>query len=404
MRILFLSRWYPFPANNGSKIRIYNLLKYLGQHHEVVLASFNADSEPVTQERLNGMLEFCSEVHVAPYRLFNPGSLKALAGLLATKPRSLIDSYSPEMEANIRKVASQKPFDAVVASQIDMSIYTHLLPDTPHILEEVEISVFHEQLLRETHPLKKIRKQLMWSKWLNHMRSVMLDYDGITVVSKPEVEPLHRIIPGYDRIEVIPNGADLKRFTGDFGQPQPDTLVYTGALTYFVNFDAMQFFLRDVFPLINAQRPQVKLYMCGSLEGVPVHELPTYPNATHVGHVSDIRKRVTESWLSIVPERVGGGTRIKIFESMALGTPVVATAHASIGLEARDGQEILIGNSAEDYANKVVRVLSDPALRQTLSRNGRKLIEDKHDWEVIGQQLDEFIQRSVVHRKGVKVR
>jgi len=402
MRILFLSRWYPFPANNGSKIRIFNLVKYLGQHHDVVLASFNTDSEPINQERLNGMLEFCSEVHVTPYRLFNPGSLKAIAGFASSKPRSLIDSYSLEMESIIRKVASQKPFDVVVASQIDMTIYTHLLPDTPRILEEAEISVFYAQLLRETHPVKKLRKQLMWSKWVNHMRSVMLDYDGVTVVSKPEVEPLQSILPGYDRIEVVPNGADLKRFTGDFGQPQADTLVYTGALTYFVNLDAMQFFLREIFPLITAQRPQVKLYMCGSLEGVPVHELPTYPNAMHVGHVSDIRKRVTESWLSIVPERLGGGTRIKIFESMALGTPVVATPQASLGLEARDGQNMLIGSSAEDFANKVVRLLSDPTLRQTLSQNGRKLIEEKYDWEVIGQQLDAFIQKSISHHKGAK--
>ena len=321
---------------------------------------------------------------------------------MAKKPRSLIDSYSLEMEAIIKKVAGQKPFDAVVASQIDMSIYTHLLPDTPRVLEEVEISVFHGQLLRETHPLKKVRKQLMWSKWLNYMHSVMLDYDGITVVSKPEVEPLHRIIPGYDRIEVIPNGADLKRFSGDFGQPQPDTLVYTGALTYFVNLDAMQFFLSDIFPLINARHPQVKLAMCGSLEGVPVHELPTYANATHVGHVSDIRNRVAESWLSIVPERLGGGTRIKILESMALRTPVIATSHAAMGLDVHDGHDILIADSAQEYADKLIRVLNNPSLRQTLSQNGRKLVEDKHDWNVIGQQLDEFIQRSVVHRKGAR--
>lgn len=403
MRILFLSRWYPFPANNGSKIRIYNLLKYLGQHHEVVLVSFNADTEPITQERLNGMLEFCKEVHVTPYRVFNPSSFKAITAFVNKKPRSLIDSYSLEMEAVIRKVVSQYTFDAVVVSQIDMTIYSKLLQNIPRILEEVEISIFYEQMLREEHPIKKMRKQLMWSKWVNYMRSVMLDYDGITVVSKPEVNPLDRIIPGYDRIQVIPNGADLKRLTGDFGQPQPDTLVYTGALTYYVNFDAMQYFLRDVFPLITAKRPQVKLVMCGSLEGVPVHELPSYPNAIHVGHVSDIRTQVAGSWLSIVPERVGGGTRIKILESMALGTPVVATTHASIGLDVQDNREMLIGSSTEDYANKVINALENASLRQTLSVNGRKFIEEKHDWEVIGKQLEGFINRSVAHRKGIAV-
>lgn len=402
MRILFLSRWYPFPANNGSKVRIFNLLKYLGKHHEVVLVSFNADSEPVTQERVEGMLEYCSEVHVTPYKLFNPGSLKSVMGLLAPKPRSLVDSYSMEMENIIRKAAAQKPFDAVVASQIDMTVYAHVLPDTPRVLEEVEISIFHDQMTRETHPLKKARKQLMWSKWMNYMRGVMQDFDSVTVVSAPEVEPLHRILPGYDRIEIIPNGADLKRFTGDFGQPQPDTLVYTGALTYYVNFDAMKFFLGEVFPLILAKRPQVKLVMCGTLEGVPVHELPTYENAKHIGYVSDIRQQVAGSWMSIVPERVGGGTRIKVLESMALGTPVIATAHAAKGLQVQHERDIMIASTPAEYAENVLRVLGDAALREQLSVNGRRLIEAKHDWEVIGQQLDECIQKAVRHRKGAK--
>lgn len=108
--------------------------------------------------------------------------------------------------------------------------------------------------------------------------------------------------------------------------------------------------------------------------------------------------------MSIVPERVGGGTRIKILESMALGTPVIATEHAAKGLQIKNGQNMLVASSPKEYAEAVLKVLSDAQLRQTLSDNGRALIREKHDWEVIGQQLDAFIQKAIVHRKGVSVR
>jgi len=395
MRLLFLSRWYPYPANNGSKIRIYNLVKYLGQHHEVYFVSFTEANDPVSEERIEAMRAHCREVRVTPYHGFNPSSLKALMGFFGTIPRSLVDSFSHEMHQTIQQLAQQVSFDAVIASQIDMPIYTRDLQGAAKILEEVEISIFLEQVKRATNPLKKMRKQLMWSKWSNYMRSVMQTYDRVTVVSEPEVIPLQKIIPGYERIAVVPNGADLSRLSGTFAPPQPNTMVYTGALSYYVNFDAMQFFLGEVFPLIQSECPEAVISMAGRLEGTRVAELPTSPNAKHVGYLSDVRPFVQGGWLSVIPERVGGGTRIKLFESLALGTPVVATKWAAIGVDAREGVEILTADSPRDLADVIVRLFRDPALRESMSRAGRKLIEDRYDWPVIGRQLDTVIEDAV---------
>lgn len=404
MRLLFLSRWYPYPANNGSKIRIYNLLKYLGKHHEVYLASFTAEDEPVDTARIAAMQEYCREVHVVTYRNFNPGGTKALAGFLSSKPRSLVDCFSPEMEGVVQRLASRISFDAVIASQIEMPLYTRGMPDTPKILEEAEISVFYDQIARETSPLKRMRKQLMWSKWANYTREVMNEYDMVTVVSQPEVEPLHRVIAGYERIAVIPNGADLEQLTGNFAAPEPKSMVYTGALTYYVNFDAMQFFLSEVYPLILRECPEAKLSMAGRLEGTRVEELPKYPNAVHVGHLSDVRPFVQSGWVGLIPERVGGGTRIKLFESLALGTPIVATRWAAKGVDAQEGREILTGDTPQELADAVLRLFRDPVLRENMSRAGRKLIEDKYDWNVIGQQLEVCIEDAIRHWQKARVR
>jgi glycosyltransferase involved in cell wall biosynthesis len=401
MRLLFLSRWYPYPANNGSKIRIYNLVKYLGQHHDVYFVSFTEPDDPVSAERIEAMRAHCREVRAIPYHTFNPGSLKAVMGFLGAIPRSLVDSFSPEMHEAVQQLARLVSFDAVIASQVDMPIYTRGLQGMAKILEEVEISIFLEQVKRAASPLKKMRKQLMWSKWSNYMRGVMQAYDAVTVVSEPEIHPLQQVIPGYERISVLPNGADLSRLTGDFANPQPNTMVYTGALTYYVNFDAMQFFLADVFPLIAAECPEAVISMAGRLEGTRVAELPTYPNAKHVGYLSDVRPFVQGGWLSVIPERVGGGTRIKLFESLALGTPVIATKWAATGVSAREGIEILTADTPSDLAAAILRLFGDTALRESLSRAGRKLIEDHYDWLVIGRQLDNVIEDAVRHHAKI---
>lgn len=391
MHILFLSRWYPFPADNGSKIRIYNLIRCLAAKHEVTLVSFTA--EPLTPERVDGMRKFCSEVYSVPYKAFQPDSMKSLTGFFSRWPRSFADTHSLELEGLLDKLAQEQHLDLVIASQFDMAPYALKLKGIPKVLEEVEVSIFRDQYMKETQPLKKARKRLMWLKWTNFMSDVLKEFAGCTVVSEPEIEPIHEIIPGYDRVAVVPNGADLQSSAGSFGKPLPNTMVYTGSLTYYVNFDAMKFFLGEVFPIIQAKCPEVKLQMAGRLEGVALDDLPRYENAPHVGYQKDIRPLIAKSWLSIVPERVGGGTRIKVLESMALGTPVIATTRAATGLKLTPGHDVLVADQPADFADAVLRVMNDPNLRTTLSQNGRRTIETQYDWNVIGQQLDDFLER-----------
>lgn len=404
MRLLFLSRWFPYPANNGSKIRVYNLIRSLAEQHDVYLVSFTEADDPVDRERIEALRAFCKDVHAVTYRSFNPGSLRAAAGLFSRIPRSLVDSFSSEFDTIVKRLSSQNQFDAVIASQVDMPIYAGGLKGVAKILEEVEISIFEEQVRRTTHPLKKLRKQLMWSKWSNYMHDVMREFDHVTVVSAPEIEPLRHIIPDYDRVSVIPNGADLKRLTGHFAASQPNRMVYTGALTYYVNFDAMQFFLGDVFPLIRSQCSTAELAMAGRLEGTRVDELPKPDGTMHVGHLNDVRPFVQGGWVSVIPERVGGGTRIKLFESLALGTPVVATGWAAKGVDAREGVEILTGNTPQELANAILRLFNDPVLREDMSRAGRKLIEEKYNWDVIGNQLNQVVETAVRHSRSATTR
>jgi glycosyltransferase involved in cell wall biosynthesis len=183
----------------------------------------------------------------------------------------------------------------------------------------------------------------------------------------------------------VPNGIQLSEYVSDFGQPLPDTLVYAGSLTYRPNFEAMAFFLREIFPAIRAERPNVKLLVTGKPDGQAQAALPSTDGVVFTGYLPDVRPTVAQSWVSLAPLLAGGGTRVKILESLALGTPVVATTKGAEGLEFVSGRELLIADQPSDFAEAVLSLLRDVGLRRRMSQAGRQGVKQKYDWDEIGQ-------------------
>jgi len=393
MRVLFLSRWYPYPPNNGSKIRVFNLIKQLARHHDITLLSFAQG--PMSEVCLREMEFYCRSVHIVPYEEFHPTRLKALLGFFSTRPRSIVDTYSREMQTLVERVSASNSFDVVVASQIDSASYALLLRQMPCVLEEVELTVLYEQFACQCNLIPKMRYGLMWWKLSQFMARLLREFNGCTVVSKQERDLVGRIVPRYDAVVVVPNGVDVNANIGDFGAPKPDTLIYAGALTYRANLDAMEFFLRDIFPLVKAQCPNVHLRITGRYDGVPVERLALGNSAELTGYLDDVRPVVAQSWACVIPLRVGGGTRLKILEAMALGTPVVSTSKGVEGLEVIHEENILIADDPDDFAQAVTRLLGDEALRARLSANGRRLVEERYAWERCARQLEQLLYQVV---------
>jgi glycosyltransferase involved in cell wall biosynthesis len=407
MRCLFISRWFPYPPDNGSRLRVLNLIKHLSSRYTVDLISFA--SEPVSDEAMSAMRRYCERVDVVRYRPFQPTRWTALAGFFSSRPRSVLDTYSVEMQRCVEQAGRERAYDVVIAAQIDVAPYAMALPNVPRVFEEVEVGKFYERYVGERHPLKKLRVALTWYKTSCYVADLLRGFDGCTVVSEREREYVQQIAPGYQptpgahdclqssRVHVVPNGVDLTCST-DFGTPQADTLVYSGALTYYANWEAIEFFLREAFHLIQAERPGVRLTVTGRLDGVPVDRLPNRDGTVFTGYVDDVRPVVARSWVSIVPLLTGGGTRLKILESLALGTPVVSTNKGAEGLDLVPGRDILIADEPADFADAVLRVLRDANLRETLSRNGRRAVTC-YDWQVIGPGFCDFVDEIAVKGK-----
>jgi len=404
MKILFISWWFPYPPDNGARIRLFNLLRQLARRHEVVLASFTHDARDADHVPL--VREFCQEVHLVPGRDFNPRSRRALAGFFSLQPRALVDMYVPQMEALVRELVAGQSFDAVIASEIGTAIktspYVRNLRGVPRLLEDLELSMIRGQVDGQGGVGRRLRRGLTWWKVRRYTGQLLRQVEGCTVASPKERELVAEVAPACP-VEVIPNGVDVGQYEGDFGPPQPDTLIFPGSLTYRANFDAMQFFLQEVFPRLQARR-DVTLRITGRTDGVPLERLPLGEGVVLTGYLDDVRPAVARSWVCVVPLREGGGTRLKILEAMALGTPVVATTKGAEGLEVTPGEHLLIADEPEDFAVAVLRLLSDEGLRARLAENGRRLVREKYDWEAIGEKFDGFLAEVVERYGGWKVR
>lgn len=385
MKVLFLSRWYPFPADNGARLRIFNLIKALSCEHEVSLVSFT--SEPVDEERLRAMRTHCVQVQTVPYRAYQSDTLKSKLGALTLKPRSLVATDSAEMHVLAQAEAQRMKPQLVIASQIDMVPYARTI-GSRRMIEELEVGIIR-QSCEALQGAKKARAWLTWAKLNAYVRSVARDFHGCTVVSENELQLVKPMTGGMPLL-VTPNGVDVAVCSVMRATPAPDTLIYNGALTYGPNLDAVRYFVQAIFPFVLRERPATRLFVTGRFDGVPAEQLPRHDHLVLTGYVDDIRARVAGSWLAIAPIRHGGGTRLKILEALALRTPVVSTTKGAEGLGLVHDENVLLADDPQAFARCVVDVLAHPLLRERLAERGAQTVAERFDWRVIGHAFRRF--------------
>jgi glycosyltransferase involved in cell wall biosynthesis len=400
-KILFLSRWFPYPPDNGARIRINHLIKSLSSIASVDLLAFHT-SQPSAKSMEIGLRD-CRNIQVVMYRDFRPATLKAHCGFLSMKPRSVIATHSQEMVDRVKIALSTGEYDLVIASQRDMVDYLDGIEHPPALLEELELSTLHDAFINERNSFKRLRAGLTWKKSVRYYRQVLHEFQVATVVSEDEKELARSVLPRNRAIEVIPNGIDLSYYHPDDVQPREQTLLYCGSLTYHANFDAICYFLERIFPEILDSFPSAKLRVTGSLQGVDLDRLPDCSNVEFTGYLEDVRLVISKSWLSIVPLRIGGGTRLKIIESLAMGTPVIASVKGAEGLAIPYGDGMLVANSPQQFVQYVIDIFNQPKLRQALSIAGRNAIRI-YDWRKIGPQfnnlVEELVQRNTTRDSG----
>lgn len=394
MQILLVSSWFPFPPDNGSRIRAHNIFKTLAAKHDVTLLSFvDDDFVPAHADALRKM---CREVVTTPRVPYRPDQVRALAAFLSPQPRFVVDTYSPAMQRLIDERLVRGTFDLLFALQLSAAIYVRGDNLLPTLFDELELGIFHDAYAHASG-VRRWRRALTWGKMARYVRLRATRFDAITVVSEREKALATQIVIPPKRLVVLPNAIDFASYQGVITSPEPNTLIYTGALTYDANLDAMRYFVREILPLVRAVVPEARLMITGRADQVAINELSVDNAVLFTGYVEDVRPCIAASQVCIVPLRLGGGTRLKILEAMALGTPVVATSKGIEGLGLTVGQDVLVGDTPQEFAAHVITLLRKPELGMQLAENARIQVQAHYDWGQLGRTLDELVTQ-VTHK------
>lgn len=376
LNILFLAYWLPFPPDNGSKLRIAGLLRGLARHHRITLLALT-DSLPVTPDP--ELAQVCAAAYIRLRRPYRPNSLKALVGLFSTWPRSLVDTYDPDVAQLLAGLRRAQRYDLAIISELGMSSYLPALAGLPIILDDLEVGILHSQTRSAPAGWRRWRRHLPWLKLRVYLRRLLPRLAAVTVVSEPERALLRKLAPGYQAVTLLPNAIDVEQMRPNPALPRrPDRLIFTGSLRYEPNYDAMRWFVGDVLPRVQAHRPAVELLITGDHADRP---LPPTPGVTRTGYVADVQALVQSAAVSVAPLRFGGGTRLKILEAMALGVPVVTTSLGAEGLAVQSGEHLLVADSAENQAATIIALLDNPARGTRLIERGRWLVVKQYSWQ-----------------------
>jgi glycosyltransferase involved in cell wall biosynthesis len=379
MRILFLSRWYPYPPDNGSKLRVSGLLRGLCERHDVTLISFCDPGEAPAAAAIPAPVE----THVRPFHEFAPRSRRAILGYSSPTPRFLVDTHSPEMERLIGDTVRRTRFDLVIASQLSMAAYHESFRGIPAIFEEAELGTYWPSGADDQSAWMGLRRRLTWAKHRRYMSWLLPKFMCCTVASDVERRLLGAAAPDYAAVHIVPNSIDAQPVTGAACRAA-DSLIFAGSLRYAPNRDGMTWFVNEVLPAVRAKSPGVKLTITG--EAGP-ETFRSNLDVVLTGRVPDVRSLVAAAAISIAPLRLGGGTRLKVLEAMAVGTPVVATTKAVEGLDVKHEEHVLIADTPREFADAVHRLLRERQEAQAMAARALALCQARYDTTVVARQF-----------------
>lgn len=389
MRILFITDAIPYPTISGAPLRTYNLLRHLAKQHEIYLAAFL--KTPEQKAGMAHLREFCQVVQTAaiPADSALGRPFAALRYMIKGIPPDLRFNYSSELVHKIRRLASTVDFDIVQIDHTHMGLYLESLPTEMRaravwMVHDIDFSRYARLARVETKLARKLRLWLHSRMLRNWEPRFAARFQRCVTVSHADRDLLLAANPNL-QIEVAPNGVDTQMY-----EPLPPStapaLIFVGNMDAIACVDAMNYYCRKIFPSLRRAIPELELWIVGINPRPEVKALAG--DGIHVtGRVEDVRPYYARSAVCVVPLRVGGGTRLKILEAMALGRPVVSTTIGCEGLKVKDGVHLSIADSPEQFTEKTLRLLQDKSVCESLAQHARQLVTTHYDWEVIAAKL-----------------
>lgn len=392
MKILWAKTDFLHPTTRGGQIRTLELLRCLHRRHEIHYVAFNDPSQP---EGLKRAGEYCSKAYAIDYQLTDkssPGFLvELLTGLFASVPVAIRRCESRGMRKQIEQLLKDQRFDHVICDFLSPAPNIPDLSSCVLFQHNVEAVIWKRRMEHAPDPVRGFYLKLQADRMFRYEGDVCRKVQKVIAVSDADAA-LMREWYGVEGIGAVPTGVDAEYFRAREPVAASTDLVFVGSMDWAPNIDGIDWFQREVLPLILEKRPGCSTAIVGRTPPAAIQQLPArFPGVKVTGTVPDVRPWLWGSQVSIVPLRVGGGTRLKIFEAMAAGVPVVSTTIGAEGLGARDGETIRIADAPEAFAEACLALLADAAERERLRENALEMITSLYSWEAVAGEFERLL-------------
>jgi len=398
MRILWVKMGGLWPATTGGRVRSLNTISELARSHQVtVITTHGHGDDP---DGLKQQLAHCERVLSVPYAVPKRGSAAFAASVAGSwfshYPVDLWKWRVRDVRREVRAALAKSDTDLVVADFLFAAVNVRMPGDVPVLVfaHNVEYLIWQRLAHLESSPWKRALFEMEWRKVRACERDVCRRADLTIAVSDDDKERLAELGAGI-RAASIPTGVDTGYFRPRGAAEVPARLVFSGSMDWHPNEDAVCYFVDTILPRIRAEAPAASFTIVGRNPSARVRELAAQPGVIVTGTIGDVRPAIGEASVYVVPLRAGSGTRIKIFEALAMGKAVVSTTVGAEGLALESGRHFLAADTPHDFANAVIRLLRDPARRQVLGDAGRALVEANYSWPMVAREFEEHCEKVI---------
>ena len=391
MRILWVKVAGLWPLNTGGRLRSFHILSELSQRHRVILAATHGPGDD--PQGLAAALPQCERVLSVPYAPPQRGSPRVLPTLLRSWPSPYPLHFwrwrAPALRREVMRLLAAGDVDLCVAD------FLHATPNVPLagpvpvavFAHNVEHMIWQRQCRVEPRAWRRALLEVEWRKMRRWEARACAQAAVTVAVSESDRDALAALAPGA-RVSAIPTGVDPAYYAPNGAREARAQLVFTGSMDWYPNEDAIVHFLDAILPAIRREIPETGLTIVGRNPTLRLREAAARAGAYVTGTVDDVRPFIAEGTVYVVPLRIGGGTRLKIFEALAMGKAVVSTSLGAEGLPLAPGVHFLRADDPAEFARGVIALVRDPARRKALGTAGRRLVEERFSWPQVAREFE----------------
>jgi sugar transferase (PEP-CTERM/EpsH1 system associated) len=399
MTLLWLNAGLLLPLDKGGKLRTWHVMRHLAARHDITYLSFEDATQTDADRR--GMREVCSRLETVPRSDAPKGTWRFYAGaagyIVDQSPYAVAKYRSAAYRVRIEQLLATERYDLVVCDFLPPVVNLPARLACPSIVftHNVEAEIWRRHAEQAANPVTKYLMTQQWQRMLRFEADALARFDLVLAVSEADSETFARLYPRSLRtpVHAVQTGVETDYFTPPAAAPERAHMVFTGSMDWLPNEDGMTYFCREILPKIRQAEPGATLSIIGRAPTPAVRKLAEIAGVEVTGRVDDVRPHIARGSVYIVPLRIGGGTRLKIFEAMSMAKAVVSTTIGAEGLPVTNGRDIEIADDPSGFAQAVIRLIRDTDARRSIETAARQLVVEKYDWSAVAEDFERALLR-----------